>query len=83
MDRRLDYYIQEIYEMIKVFSVDNLVEFYNRTFLEEKPISVKDIPNKLSEKDLRTEHLGRIGDFEKDELIKSYNFANHTQSRRK
>ncbi len=82
-DRRLDFYIREIYEMLKLFSSEQFVELYNRSFSEERPISTKDFLASLNEQDVRTEFLNRISDFEKTELKRIYGLANHIRSKRR
>jgi hypothetical protein len=82
-DRRLDFYIRELYEMLKLFSSDQFVELYNRTFAEERPISTKDLSIDLNEQETRTEFLNRISGCEKAELKRAYDLANHIRTRRK
>ena len=81
-DRRLDFYIRELYELAKTLKPDQFIELYNRTFPEERPISIKDFSGLLNEQGLRTEFISRISDFEKMELKRIYDLANHIRSRR-
>jgi hypothetical protein len=82
-DRRLDFYIREIYEILNLFSSEQFAELYNRSFPEERPISTKDFSGSLNEQDVRTEFLNRLGGFEKPELKRIYDLANHIGSKRR
>jgi len=82
-DRRIDFYIRELYEMLKVFSVDQFVELYNRTFRNERPLTVKDFSGNLKEREEKIEYINQISSFEKDEIKRIYNVANQILTRKK
>ena len=79
-DRRLDFYIREIYEIVKVFSLDQFIELWNGSFPEERPLSTKDFSGNLKEQDEKAEYISQIGSFEKEEIKRIYNVANQILS---
>ncbi len=82
VDRSLDWYIREVYEMVKVFSLDQFVELHNRSFLDERPLSTKDFSGNLKEQDEKAEYISQIGFFDKEEIKRIYNVANQILSRK-
>jgi hypothetical protein len=83
IDRRLDFYIRELYEMVKVFSLDQFVELYNRTFRDERPLTVKDFSGNLKEQEEKLEYINQISSLEKEEIKRIHNVANQILTRRK
>jgi len=82
IDRRLDFYIQELYELVKILSLDQFVELYNRTFLEERPLTIKDFSGNLNEQQEKLEFINMISSLEKEEIKRAYNLANQILTRR-
>ena len=82
-DRRLDFYIRELYEMVRLLSLDQFVELYNRSFREERPLATKDFSGNLNEDQEKTDFIGSISSLEKEAIKRIYNVANQILSRRK
>jgi hypothetical protein len=82
IDRRLDFYIQELYELVKILSLDQFVELHNRTFHEEQPLTIKDFSLNLKEQEEKLEFISQISSFEREELKRIYNLANQILTRR-
>jgi hypothetical protein len=83
-DRRLDFYIRDLYEMLKLFSLDQFIELYNRTFRRERPLNLKDFTSNLSEQQEKTEFINSISSFEieKEEIKRIFNVANQILTRK-
>ena len=79
---RPDFYITEIYELLRAFSTEKLVEFNNKCFRHERLISVREVLTEVEVQELRTELMSRIGEFETEELIRIRNLGRHIQTRR-
>ena len=82
-DRRLDFYIQELYEMLNLFSLDQFVELYNMSFRGERPLAMQDFDGNLNEDQKKTEFINSVSTFEKEAIRRIYNVANQILSRRK
>lgn len=80
---RPEFYIRELYEMLKTFSLEQFIELYNRTFRAEERLSPQDFSGRLDEQKEKSEFIDSISSFEKEEIRRIYNVANQILTRRK
>lgn len=82
-DTKIGFYIKELCELVKICSLDQFIELYNRTFPEETPLAARGFLGNLKEQNLKGEFLDRIGLYEKEEIKRICNAADQILSRRK
>jgi hypothetical protein len=80
---RPEFYIRELYEMVKTFSREQFVELYNRTFRGEERLVAADFSDRLNEEQEKDEFIDSISSFEKEEIRRIYNVANQILTRKK
>ncbi len=78
-----EFYIRELYGMLKTFSLEQFVELYNRTFRGEAPLSAQDFSGDLNEQEEKNEFIDSISSFENEEIRRIYNVANQIVTRKK
>ena len=78
-----EFYIRELYGMLKALSLEQFVELYNRTFREEARLSAQDFSGDLNEQEEKNEFIDSISSFEKEEIRRIYNVANQILTRKK
>jgi hypothetical protein len=81
-DRRPDFYIRELYEMLKLFSLEQFIELYNSTFRGERPLNLRDFTSSLHEQQEKTAFIDSISSFEKEEIKRVFNVANQILTRK-
>ncbi len=82
-DMKPEFYIRELYEMVKTFSIEQFVELYNRTFRGEERLTPSDFSGNLDEDQEKDEFIDAISSFEEEEVKRIYNVANQIMTRKK
>jgi hypothetical protein len=81
LDKSLDSYLTELYELLMTCSRDQFAELHNRTFRDAAHLDATELPEGSGMKEMKLEYFSEISLYEKEELARIYNVAEQIVSR--